>query len=187
MCIDNNDPKLVEYLIDGQGPSYHYITRPPMRLGPWLNYMADLAHPEDYDIIGFLGDDVVARTYGWDKKVREAMQPNGIVYCNDGWQGEGLPTGVFMDTAMVKKAGYMVYPPLVHLYIDNHWKAWGEALGTLTYLDDVLLEHMHPFAGKGPNDAVYEKANSPEMYTEDKRSFDHFVKWGLPQLVERLG
>jgi hypothetical protein len=81
----------------------------------------------------------------------------------------------------------MVYPELVHLYIDNHWKAWGEALGTLTYLNDVLLEHMHPFAGKAETDAVYDAANAPEMYDADSLAYTKFVQDELPELVKRLG
>lgn len=186
-CIDTNDPKLVDYLVDAQTPGRYYVTGEPKRLGPWLNEVVKIVHPDDYDIIGFLGDDVEARTHGWDKRVREAMQPDGMVYCNDGWQGQGLPTGIFMDTTMIVKAGYMVYPELTHLYIDNHWKAWGEALGTLTYLDDVLLEHMHPFAGKAKTDAVYDAANSPDMYSKDGQTFEKFVKTELSELVKRIG
>ena len=71
---------------------------------------------------------------------------------------------------MIEHVGYMVYPTLTHLYIDNHWKAWGEAPDTLKYLDDVYLEHMHPFAGKAESDETYEKANSPELYSKDRES-----------------
>ena len=180
-CIDNDDETAHEYM----ETVLYYSKGPAKRLGPWLNEKArEQGH--NYDIIGFLGDDVIPRTDGWDDLVRDAMQPNGIVYCNDGWQGEGLPTGVFMDAKMIDKAGYMVYPELVHLYIDNHWKAWGEALGTLTYLPNVHLEHMHPFAGKAETDDVYEAANAPDMYTKDGQAFMKFIEWELGPLTERV-
>lgn len=187
MCIDRDDPKLADYLVDGQTPGYYYLVRESRRLGPWLNYMAEITHRDDYDIIAFIGDDVVARTYGWDKAVREAMQTSKIVYTDDGWQGEGLPTAVFMSTEMVKKAGYMVYPELTHLYIDNHWKAWGEAINSITYVPEVLLEHMHPFAGKAETDKVYEDANADHMYDKDRAAFEKFTREELPELVKRLG
>lgn len=183
-CIDDNDPKLVDYLVMAQEPGFYYKTDTPKRLGPWLNYWVDKI--SEYDIVGFVGDDVLARTWNFDDRIREAMVPNGIVYGNDGWQGQNLPTSVFMDARMVEKAGYMVYPKLTHLYIDNHWKAWGEALGTLKYLEDVHLEHMHPFAGKAENDKVYEDANTPLMYSKDGQAFEQFVKRELPKLVKRL-
>lgn len=186
VCIDEDDPRLDDYMKEASDPTNHYVVGTPKRLGPWLNEVAKTVEPFAYDIIAFIGDDVVARTWGWDFTVREAMKPNGIVYCNDGWQGEGLPTAVFMDTEMVKKAGYMVYPELIHLYIDNHWKVWGEALGTLTYLPGIYLEHMHPFAGKAETDAVYEAANHPDMYSSDGQAFHRFVEEELERLVISL-
>ncbi len=183
VCVDDNDPKLDEYMALDHPDVY---VDPPKRLGPWLNHVVRSIDPFAYDIIGFLGDDVVARTFGWDEAVRNHMKPNGIVYCNDGWQGEGLPTGVFMDTAMVKKVGYMVYPELVHLYIDNHWKIWGEELGTLRYLEHIMLEHMHPFAGKAQTDEVYEEANHPDMYTKDGQAYMNFIEWEIGPLLERV-
>lgn len=185
--IDSDDRRLVDYLMLGQTRGIYYHTGPGKRLGPWLNEAVDMGFTRPYEIVGFLGDDVIPRTFGWAKKIEEAMIPNGIVYGNDGWQGEGLPTGVFMDARMVENAGYMVYPELVHLYIDNHWKAWGEALGTLTYLPDVFLEHMHPFAGKAETDRVYEDANTDERYDKDREAYHKFVEQELPKLVKRLG
>lgn len=185
--VDTDDPRLVDYLVDGQTKGNYFYTDKPKRLGPWLNHAVEIEFTKPYDIVAFLGDDVISRTRGWDKAIREAMVPNGIVYCNDGWQGERLPTGVFMDARMVEKAGYMVYPELVHLYIDNHWRAWGEALGTLTYLEDISMEHMHPFAGKGENDKVYTDANTPDLYLKDSEACANFVEKELPELVKRLG
>src|SRR6478672_5703689 len=86
-CVDKDDPKLADYLLDGQHAGHYYATGEPKRLGPWLNHFVvnGAVHENDYDIIGFLGDDVVARTYGWNDMIREAMVPNGMVYGNDGW------------------------------------------------------------------------------------------------------
>ena len=185
--IDNDDPRLVDYLILGQNPEFYYYSESRKRLGPWLNKAVEYKFTEPYDIVGFLGDDVIPRTHDWAKKVSDAMVSNGIVYADDGLKGEELPTGVFMDARMVEKAGYMVYPELTHVYIDNHWKAWGEALGTLSYLPDVLLEHMHPYAGKAEHDAVYDEANSTAMYSADSQAYENFVHKELPGLVSRLG
>jgi hypothetical protein len=176
-CVDDDDPFLGEYLTS----DIPMFFGPSKRLGPWLNYAAE-AYKNSYDIIGFIGDDVIPRSKGWLQKVEDAMVPDGLVYCNDGWQGEGLPTSVFMDSHLIKRLGYMVYPELTHLYIDNHWKALGEHLGTLRYLPDVYLEHMHPFAGKASSDETYEKANSDEMYHKDGAAFTKFLLEELPNL-----
>jgi len=182
-CVDEDDPYLEAYL--DILPKNTVAVGNPNRLGPWLN-IAALAHLAEYDIIGFIGDDVVSRTYAWDEDVREAYGEYMIAYPNDGWQGEGLPTSVFIDAFLIHCLGYMVHPSFSHLYIDNHWKRLGEELGTLTYLKDVHMEHMHPFAGKAADDATYQAANSPDQYSKDGIAFQKWEMFHLPQDVELL-
>lgn len=167
-CVDEDDPYLEAYL--EMLPRNAVAVGSSNRLGPWLN-IASETHVDNYDIIGFIGDDVISRTYAWDEDVREAYCEHMIAYPNDGWQGEGLPTSVFMDADLIATLGYMVNPHFKHLYIDNHWKRLGEELGTLTYLHEVNMEHMHPFAGKAADDATYQVANHPDMYSVDGAAF----------------
>jgi hypothetical protein len=65
----------------------------------------------------------------------------------------------------------MAPPNQKQLFVDNYWKALGEALGTLTYLPEVIIEHLHPIAGKAPSDASYELSNSPERWRHDEEAF----------------
>lgn len=174
-CVDEDDPYLESYIDNLPG---RVNVGSPNRLGPWLNLMSK-SLLADNDIIGFVGDDVISRTYGWDEIVMNHFEENAIIYPNDGWQGAGLPTSVFMDANLIKKLGYMVHPYFKHLYIDNHWKALGEELGTLTYLDDVHMEHMHPFAGKAADDETYRTANSPEQYSEDGKAYQRWEMFEL--------
>jgi hypothetical protein len=180
-CLDHDDPKLDEY----------YDTNLPFRTGRRRRLVgtlndAVLTYQNYYDIIGFMGDDVIPHTHRWDVAIANAFRPNMIAYANDGWQGEGLPTAVFMDSNIVRKLGYMVAPTLIHLFADNYWKALGEALGTLTYLPDVNMEHIHPFAGKAADDLTYQEANSGEMWDHDQASFNMYVKNQLAIDVEHL-
>lgn len=181
-CVDFDDPYHEAY-IDSL-PSGTVSVGSSNRLGPWLN-IASSVYAQTHDIIGFIGDDVIIKTNAWDEDVREVYCENLIAYPNDGWQGEGLPTSVFMDADLIKSLGYMVYPEFTHLYIDNHWKALGEALGTLTYLPEVSMEHMHPFAGKSVDDETYRAANHPDMYSKDGKIFDYYINTILPRDVRQ--
>lgn len=180
-CLDNDDPKLDEY----------YDTRLPFRTGRRRRLVGTLndavrSYQDYYDIIGFMGDDVIPRTHRWDVAITNAFQKNIIAYANDGWQRESLPTAVFMDSNIVRTLGYMVTPTLIHLFADNYWKALGEGLGTLAYLPDVNMEHMHPFAGKADDDKTYQEANSGEIWDHDQASFNWYVKNQLPIDIEAL-
>lgn len=113
------------------------------------------------EIVGFMGDDHRPRTVGWDQRISEAMAElggTGIVYGNDLVHGPGLPTAVFVSTDIIAALGYMAPPVLQHMFLDNYWKALGEGAGCLTYLPDVVIEHVHPLVGKAEPDEHYERA-----------------------------
>ncbi|XAO35273.1 glycosyltransferase [Streptomyces phage Francob] len=181
-CVDDDDPALADYVRTG----IPLMIGPRKRLVGTLNDVAK-QFVDDYDIIGFLGDDVVPKTHRWDNVIRDNFKPNMVAYGNDGWQGEGLPTGVFLDARIVSVLGYMVVPTLIHLFADNYWKALGEALGTLTYLPGVDMEHMHPYAGKAEHDQTYEEANAGPVWEHDEKAFHWYVEHELAFDVEILG
>lgn len=180
--ISEEDPYLESYL---QMVPQEIWIGPENTLSTCLNSMAVEFAPST-DIIGFIGDDVISRTNGWDEIVLSRFKKNAVMYPNDGHQGEGLPTSVFMDANIIRKVGYMVYPKLTHLYIDNHWRELGLRLGTLDYLADVDMEHMHPYAGKAEMDETYELANSAERYSVDNFWFQHYRDQVLPYDLRKL-
>jgi hypothetical protein len=127
--------------------------------------------------IGFLGDDHRPRTQGWDRLYVEALRElgTGIVYGNDLLQGERIPTQVAMTSDIVRALGFMAPPTLTHLYVDNFWRDLGEAAGCLRYLPDVVVEHMHPVAGKADWDEGHVRVNQPSMYQRDAEAYGRYV------------
>ena len=142
-----------------------------------LNAIArDIAY--DYDIIGFMGDDHKPVTKRWDERIAQAMIPGGVVYGNDLIQGEALPTEVFLDAKIVQTLGCFVPEGFIHLFLDNTWKTWGERTGKLIYLDDVIIEHLHPLVGKADSDDGYTEVNSHAVWTADEERFNQYVNSG---------
>lgn len=140
-----------------------------------LNYAATL-HAGEYGALGFMGDDHLPRTAGWDAHVLGALgtdEPR-IVYGDDLLQGANLPTAAFMPSRMVRALGFMAPPVLRHLYVDNFWLELGERLGTLHYLPDVVIEHLHPAAGKAVMDERYAVVNATEADAADRRAWRDF-------------
>jgi len=180
-CVDEDDPQLANYVRTG----IPLVMGPRKRLVGTLNDVA-CQFADEYDIVGFLGDDVLPKTHRWDNIIRDNFKPNMVAYGNDGHQGEGLPTGVFLDARIVTGLGYMVPPTFIHLFADNYWKTLGEALGTLTYLPGVDMEHLHPYAGKAEHDQTYAEANSGPTWENDERAYNEYVKNELAFDVEIL-
>lgn len=184
LAIDDDDPTVEEYPTDV--PEWVTVVRGPRRrLGGTLNYIApQLAL--FWPLIGFMGDDHRPRTRGWDLAIERACTELGVVYGNDLLQRQALPTAVFMDSRIVARLGWMVVPGMVHLFMDNLWKRLGEELGTLRYLDDVVIEHVHPAAGKAEWDERYVEANSGETWAHDEGLFNGWVGGAMVGDIERV-
>jgi len=188
VALDEDDPALPEYLaLDvWNGTWASNVVGPRRRLGPTLNWLAE-SFP-DYDAIGFMGDDHRPRTPRWDEMVCKVLDGMGaaIVYGDDLLQHERLPTAVFMTSNIPAALGWMCPPGMVHLYLDDAWKALGEGMGRLRYLPNVVIEHLHPTAGKAPMDERYAEVNSAEQYASDGAVFEEFKRAGLPAALEKL-
>jgi hypothetical protein len=46
----------------------------------------------------------------------------------------------------------------------------------LTYLEDVIIEHMHPVAGKADWDEGYREVNAQEVYSADALAYNNYIK-----------
>jgi hypothetical protein len=166
VLVDDNDPELSGY--EALGVSL--VVGPRQRIGPLVNQYAVEAASE-YDVVAFMGDDHCPRTPGWDEKILDASGPWSVVYGDDLFQRQNLATAVFMGSGLVRELGYFNVPGCDHLYLDNGWMTVGRELGTLTYLPDVVIEHVHYLNGKAPQDALYAEVNDPTMYAHDKAAF----------------
>jgi hypothetical protein len=138
--------------------------------------------------VGFMGDDHRPRSVGWDKAYLDALRElgTGIVYGNDLLQGENLPTQCAMTSDIIQALGYMAPPSLRHLYIDNFWKILGNGADCLRYLPDVIVEHVHPMAGKAEWDANYARVNSAQMYEHDKTAFEEWLRTSMVSDVAKV-
>lgn len=147
---------------------------------PKLNRAAVQA-AETYPVVAFMGDDHLPRTQLWAHQlVKEGMLKRpSIVYGQDGLQDQRLPTWWSMSSDVIRALGKMVPAPVQHLFCDNAVKELGERVGILQYLETVMIEHMHPFAGKGKPDAQYERVNRSSQYQSDGDAFRAWVQDGL--------
>jgi hypothetical protein len=178
IAVDLDDSTLKFYEAITLPPWATLVCGPRLRLGGTLNHYGPVL-AKTHDVIGFMGDDHRPRTPNWDVAVAFACAGGGIAYGDDLFQRENLPTAVFLDAAIVRATGHLVLPGQIHLWMDNYWKRLGEELGTLRYLPNVVIEHMHPAAGKADLDAGYAEANADAVWDNDKRIFDEWVQAGM--------
>ena len=151
-----------------------------LKMNGTLNLLAT-RYADKYETITFMGDDHLVRTDGWDEKLYEPIKNRGfgISYANDLFQGENLPTMVMMSTNIIRELGFMAPPKLIHLFMDNFWKVFGQVLGCLDYKGDVIIEHMHYMAGKSKVDAQYQEVNSSDVSKHDALAFKEYAETRL--------
>lgn len=151
--LDADDP--YEWYYPARPSPHTYVHGPRKGLAAWTNHLATLAIADGHSILASFGDDHRPRTPGWDLLVADAMERQpGLVYTRDGLQDERLPTAPFWPAGVVLALGWFFPPVLGHMYADNWWKQFAQDLGRCTFLPDVLIEHMHPSAGKAEADAL---------------------------------
>lgn len=176
-CVDKDDPELAAYKQQAKALAaderVRFVFWARKRLCGTLNQAA-VKNAPNYRFLAFMGDDHRPRPAGrpWDERFRECLSGGpGIVYGNDLLQGEAMATAVAMTSDIVTTLGYMVPPQFEHLCVDLVWVDWGNGMQRITYLHDVVIEHLHPAAGKADVDAGYEEVNSSEQVAKDGAAY----------------
>lgn len=193
VCVDEDDPTLMDYVAvyKQDQTAFTLLVGPRMRLGGTLNHYSQ-RFLGSFSVIGFMGDDHRPRTPRWDKIIletvhhQEVAEGYAVAYGDDLLQRKNLPTAVFMSSVLIGRLGFMVPPGQTHLYLDDFWKLLGQRLGALVYCPRVIIEHMHPVAGKAVSDALYAEVNSPEMYNADMMAFKNYVATEFDNDIARL-
>jgi hypothetical protein len=89
-----------------------------------------------------------------------------------------MPTQVAFTTDIAVALGYMSPPELQHLNVDIAWLDLGNAVDRIRYLPDVVVEHMHPLAGKARMDKNYRAVNSNAVALADSRAYKAYHESG---------
>lgn len=136
-----------------------------------LNYAAS-ANPH-YDYFGFVADDIVIKTPGFDYLIVQAFKANPhikIIYCNDELNGDKIANHWVIRGSVVNEF-FMALPTCRHMFIDNFWTKVGQDTNSIMYLENVVMEHRHYVGRKAPVDATYRLSNNDAVMAMDKEAF----------------
>lgn len=176
VVLDTDDPTAPQYAAPSGTTVFFAHTEPAGHVGA-INAGAQRALQDFAPFaVAKLDDDHRPRTKGWDARLLAALRElgTGIAYGNDLLQGQRLPTAPAMTADIVQALGYMGPPELGHLYVDDFWRDLGASAGCLRYLPNVIIEHLHPLAGKAAVDAGYLRANDPAQFRRDGTAYETY-------------
>lgn len=149
--------------VDNDDWSYEHMEMPGLRIVKGsrivLSQMWNRCQVEaDGDYFMHAGDDLIFRTPGWDTKIIAAFPKDKIAFVHgrDGSDQDSIPFGThgFLHRKWVKKVGYFVPPYFSCDYNDTWLNEVADMIGRHVFVDDVLIEHMHPVWGKREHDKV---------------------------------
>lgn len=150
--LDSDDPALEAYSASLHHPDY--VVRSGLRqVVPWINCLA-VPFAGEFRFIGHIGDDNLPSTPGWDVRIMEALERTPFAFGNDLYPTRppgSLCCHVFCRSEVVRALGYFGPPAIRHMFVDVAWYAWGQGCG-ITFLEDVIIEHLHYTLGKSPMD-----------------------------------
>jgi hypothetical protein len=118
-----------------------------------------------WDIVILVSDDMLPRVRGWDETIRNHMQArfpdtDGILWVNDGFQGEKLNTLCIYGRAMYNRLGHIYEPAYKSLFCDTELTdrcTTGDLKDKTLYIPYCLIQHEHPGTGfPQVNDALYQ-------------------------------
>ncbi len=191
--IDNDDPKWSDYVRHEDEKNYKCLPAKndtggcAKSLNDGAVMLLDIIKFPLYDYFIFMGDDHLPRTQNWDQALVQAIGfDTGFAYGNDLLQGANLPTAYAMSQNLVNDLRGMTFPGCFHLFFDNFVKQLGLDINCLRYLPDVIIEHLHPVAGKAEMDEGYERVNDPKWYEADLLTLQkYFVSAEYAALVRK--
>lgn len=167
--VDDDDPHIIQYQCVIFPLKWIMLTQPPLGSnGDIANAFFSLFPNEPW--YGFLADDVVPRTPHWDEKLIEAGK-DGLSYCEDYLNADRQPTHFVVNGDWVRETGWLALPGCKRTYIDNAWFEIAKRKKKITYLNNVVLEHLHFSNGKSPMDETYQKPS----VGKDKEVFDTWL------------
>jgi hypothetical protein len=175
--FDQDDPRLPEY--EALFPLAGYIVCPGNMIQ--RTNVAALQVADWYDAIGWMADDNLMRTPGWDIRVARTLEQDGILFANlnDQFWSEMFPNdkpvNTYVRSSVVKALGWFANPHEEHHYMDDTWRMLGVSTDSMVYLQDVVCEHMHPTNGRGQRDPGYDYTDNQDLLYRDQQQFMQWI------------
>ena len=133
----------------------------------------------DWDIVVLVSDDMIPKIKGYDDVIRNHMvskfpDTNGLLWINDGYQGEKLNTLCVYGRQFYNRFGYIYEPSYKSLFCDTELtdRCRTDLKDSCLYVPYPIIRHEHPGTGFAQNnDALY--MTNQKYWTEDMLNYIH--------------
>jgi len=143
----------------------------------------DFEFVSDWDILVNMSDDMVFTKKGFDNIIRQefwatvkTMNLDWCLHFPDG-NRKDLITMAVMGREYYDRFGYVYHPDYKSLYCDDEMTAVAKQLCKYKYVDEQIVQHLHPAYGKAKFDKQYqhtESFNIVDRQTFERRKANNF-------------
>jgi len=100
---------------------------------------------EALDWVGWVVDDVIPETQGWDKILISGLNGENVISCNDGARAPFRMCAPVFSGDWLRALGYLYAPGFHHTYWDDALERLGRATDTWWVCMEVVLRHLDAF------------------------------------------
>ena len=123
----------------------------------------------DFDIVLLASDDMIPMVKGYDTIIKNKMtehypDTDGVLWFNDGYQGNKLNTLSIMGKKYYDRFNYIYSPDYLSVWCDNEFMDVANILNKQTYFDEVIIKHEHPDWGFGGRDDIHVLNSKHEVH-----------------------
>jgi hypothetical protein len=134
----------------------------------------------DFDIVLLASDDMIPLVKGYDTIIKEKMKlhfpdTDGVLWFNDGYQGDKLNTLCILGKKYYNRFNYIYYPEYKSCWCDNEFMEVANKLKKQIYFNDIIIKHEHPDYGHGERDIIHQ-LNYENVGYDNKLYIDRKLK-----------
>lgn len=123
----------------------------------------------EWDVVLLASDDMIPQVKGYDEIIIKKMKENypdtdGVLWFNDGYQGNKLNTLCILGKKYYNRFGYIYFPEYKSTWCDNEFMSVANLLNKQTYFDEIIIKHEHPDWGFGKQDDIHIKNHKDLNY-----------------------
>lgn len=138
----------------------------------------------EFDIILLASDDMIPIVKGFDKIIKEKMieyypDTDGVLWFNDGYQGNKLNTLCIMGKKYYDRFGYIYNPEYISVWSDNEFMSVADILDKQTYFDEIIIQHQHPDWGYGDRDEIHSLNYNHESHDRSVYNKRKLINFGI--------
>lgn len=146
LVIIDSDDQSYDELIKKYPEVMWEITEPVFGSFLQLINSKALKYSTEYSYIGFMEDDILFETPGYEIQFIEKLKElgkTGIVHAKDGVDKIKFISIPVVNSYIIRTLGWFAPPVLKSLWADNFWRAMANELQTYYKFNDITIKHYH--------------------------------------------